>query len=69
MIMMMMMIIIIIIPVMADNVTPVIKLRRKSWRGGGWHVREREKCMQSFWCKNLKASSHLEGLDIGGKII
>jgi len=59
---------IIIIPVMADHVTPMIKLRRKIWRGGGT-CRGGEKYMQSFWCRNLKASVLLEDLDIGGKII
>jgi len=32
---------------MADNVTPVIKLRRKSWVGG-WHVRGRREMHAKF---------------------
>jgi hypothetical protein len=60
-------IIIIIFPVMADHVTPVIKLRRKCWWGGT--CEGEEKCVQSFWCRNLKASVRLEDLGVGGKII
>lgn len=49
--------IIIIIPVMADHVTPVIKLRRESWRG--WHVRRRREMHGKFLVQKFEGKRPL----------
>ena len=55
----MIIIIIIIIPVMADNVTPVVKLRRKRWGGGGWHLRGRREMHAKFLVQKSEAKRPL----------